>query len=68
MVLYSDGVTEAEDVEGEMLGEERLEELVGENRTRTSSEVMESILAAVDKFTGGEPLGDDTTVMVVRRL
>lgn len=68
LVLYSDGVTEAEQSDGEMFGEERLEQLIAEQRAGSASEVMQSILSAVDRFTGGEPLGDDTTVMVIRRL
>lgn len=67
VVLYSDGVTEAENPAGEMFGEERLATLV---RTRaelsTSAELINEIHDAVIAFADGCELRDDLTLLVIR--
>jgi serine phosphatase RsbU (regulator of sigma subunit) len=68
LVLYSDGVTEAVNPDGEDFGEQRLGELVASMPNRTASEIVEAIASAVTSFTEGAPAADDITVVVARRL
>jgi len=68
LVLYSDGVTEAVNPDGEDFGEQRLGELVASVRNRTAGEIVEAIDSAVTSFTQGAPATDDITVVVARRL
>jgi sigma-B regulation protein RsbU (phosphoserine phosphatase) len=68
LVLYSDGVTEAVNPDGEDFGEQRLGELVASMRNRTAGEIVEAIDSAVTSFTQGAPATDDITVVVARRL
>jgi sigma-B regulation protein RsbU (phosphoserine phosphatase) len=67
LVLYSDGVTEAVNPDGEDFGEQRLGELVASMRNRTANEIVEAINSAVTSFTEGAPAADDITVVVARR-
>jgi sigma-B regulation protein RsbU (phosphoserine phosphatase) len=67
MLLYSDGITEAEEMGGDQFGEERLEEAAVGLRGKTASGVRDGILEAVHAFTKGAPPSDDTTILVVRR-
>ena len=66
-VLYSDGITEAEDVAGEEFENARLEALLQEHVDCNASLVRDQIADAVDAFVGEAPQKDDQTLVVVRR-
>jgi phosphoserine phosphatase RsbU/P len=68
LYLFTDGVTEANDAVGEMFGEERLETHLRGLVGRTSTEVVNSVTAAVHQFVGDTLPFDDITMMAVRRL
>ncbi|HUJ12324.1 MAG TPA: SpoIIE family protein phosphatase [Thermoanaerobaculia bacterium] len=64
VVLYSDGITEAEDEATAEFGNDRLEALV---RTACSPEEMrDRIAAAVREFVGAAPQYDDETLVIAR--
>ena len=67
LVLYSDGVTEAQDAHEEFFDEERLLEVGQANLGRSAQEVHDTILAEVDGFVGDAPQVDDITLMVLTR-
>lgn len=64
LVLFTDGVTEASNREGEEFGEGRLLSLLEENRTLTANAIKEKIAAAITDFSGGH-LTDDATLLVL---
>ena len=64
LLLFTDGVTEAANAEGEEYGEDRLIELVRKNRALGAREVQDAILAAVGEFSRGAR-ADDATLIVV---
>jgi serine phosphatase RsbU (regulator of sigma subunit) len=68
LVLYSDGVTEANNPEFEEFGEERLIRVLRENRMRAAQEIVDAVTAALREFTAGAPQADDITLLVARRL
>lgn len=68
LVLFSDGVTEAADPQGDEFGEARLADLVASVRERPAEEIVEAINTAVIEFSQGAPAADDITVVAVRRL
>lgn len=67
LVLFTDGVSEAADGNGEQFGEERIEELVSGCRDLAASELQRAIFDAASGFSGGE-LEDDLTLVVVRLI
>ena len=67
LVLYSDGVTEAADPNGEEFGEERLARILHENRARRPHEIVEAVTGAVTEFSAGAPVADDLTLVVAKR-
>lgn len=67
VVLYSDGITEAEDVAGEEFGNERLEALLTEHIDCSAAMIRDQIASAVEGFVGEAPQKDDETLVVVRR-
>jgi serine phosphatase RsbU (regulator of sigma subunit) len=72
LVLYSDGVTEAEaeSASEQLFGESRLVDAVAgamaKARSATATEILEAVLESLHRFTGGQPASDDRTLVVVR--
>ncbi|HYU46228.1 MAG TPA: SpoIIE family protein phosphatase, partial [Terriglobales bacterium] len=64
-VAYSDGVTEPENDYGEF-GEERLIQLVRENRHLPLVRITEIVTAAVDDWIGDQEQPDDVTLVLAR--
>ena len=68
LVVYSDGITEAEDAAERGFGEERLDRAVEGADGRTAFETVERILDAVDTYADPDrPAADDRTVVVLAR-
>ncbi|HXX56109.1 MAG TPA: SpoIIE family protein phosphatase [Methanoregula sp.] len=68
MVLYTDGITEAENALLEMFGTERLREVILQSRGLSSQEISGKILGAIKEFCGDHPQSDDITLMVIRAV
>ena len=68
LVLFSDGVTEAQNADDEEFGEERLAAVLRACAGQPAAVVIERGFAAIDGFAGGAPQFDDITMLVVRRL
>jgi len=66
LVVYTDGVTEAMDLEAHLFSAERIREALRFSGSRSSSDVLDALLASVRAFVGDAPQSDDITVMVVR--
>ena len=66
-VLYSDGITEAEDVGGDEFGNERLEAVFEAHRDAGANVVRDRIADAVAAFVGEAPQKDDETIVIVKR-
>jgi serine phosphatase RsbU (regulator of sigma subunit) len=67
LVVYSDGLTDAEVPQGEMFGEERLLEIIQREGPSGSCAVERSFLKAIQDFTQGLPQTDDITFVVVEK-
>ena len=67
LVMYTDGVTEAENTEHAQFGESRLEAELAALKGAPSKQIVESVLAKVREFTAGAPQSDDITQLVIRR-
>jgi sigma-B regulation protein RsbU (phosphoserine phosphatase) len=68
LVLYTDGVTEAENAQLEMFEVERLKKVIHASHTLPSKDIIQEILIAVRTFSGDQPQSDDITLMVIRSL
>jgi serine phosphatase RsbU (regulator of sigma subunit)/uncharacterized protein YigA (DUF484 family) len=64
VVLYTDGVVESRR-DGQLYGEERLDDLLSRRRGRGAQELAEAIVADCRSFAGGE-LGDDCAIVCLR--
>lgn len=68
LVCFTDGVSEPENAYGEMFGEDRLAELVIKNINKSDGEIVDTIIAAVEEWTGTPELQDDLTLLLARRV
>lgn len=68
VVLYTDGLTEAENPEEEEYGEERLADLCAGHRGESLKVLADTISADQDAYVRGVPYVDDRTVVMVRRV
>ncbi len=66
MLLYTDGISEAENERGEQFGEDRVASHLIECMNLSAKEVCESFVRKVSEFTGRAPQSDDLTVVVAR--
>jgi serine phosphatase RsbU (regulator of sigma subunit) len=67
LVVYSDGLTDAENGQDEMFGEERLLEIIRQEAPSGSQILEQTFLKAIEEFTQGMPQTDDITFVVVEK-
>lgn len=67
LLLYTDGILEAQDRLGAFFGEPRLLAAARAHLSRTAGEICQGVLDELYRFTGGEALGDDIVLMVLKR-
>ena len=65
LVIYSDGVSEAENFSDEQFGEERLKAVVARNASETPRELLRTIQREINAFTAGATQRDDLTLLVL---
>jgi sigma-B regulation protein RsbU (phosphoserine phosphatase) len=65
IVIYSDGVTEAQNLEKGFFGKRRLREVVEAHAGHSCAAIHDGIQDAVAAFTEGAPQSDDITLVVL---
>jgi sigma-B regulation protein RsbU (phosphoserine phosphatase) len=68
LLAYSDGLTEAENPQGEMLGEEGVKKVILAEATFGSQQLEQKLLDKIQTFTAGRSLTDDITLIIVERV
>ncbi|MFN8381141.1 MAG: GAF domain-containing protein [Anaerolineales bacterium] len=68
LLLYTDGLTEAFSAEGDLFGDVRLMQALASTQAHTSDEVIITVEEHLNEFIGLVPLGDDLTMLVLRRM
>jgi serine phosphatase RsbU (regulator of sigma subunit) len=66
IVLYTDGVIEAQNPEGERYGEERLHRLLDRSHSNTAEEILDAVFADVTEFCQNQAQSDDITLVVMK--
>ena len=66
LVLYTDGIVEGKDPQGRDFGDERLHQLLLENRERPASEILETIMAELRSHQKNAEQSDDITLLVLK--
>ena len=66
LLLYTDGITEAKNCEGEQFGIDRLKKSFTTHTSKTPDQVKEGIKNDLSEFIGEEVIDDDYTLVVVQ--
>jgi serine phosphatase RsbU (regulator of sigma subunit) len=67
LIVYSDGVTDAQGPEGEVFGEQRLLAVAQAHLGSSAQKMQEGILAGIQRFVKDAPPFDDLTLMTIVR-
>lgn len=67
IVLYTDGVTDAMNAAGDFFGEERLQQLILDNRRASAGELIAVFETTLKEFIGASAPTDDITVVVAKK-
>ena len=67
LVIYSDGVSEANNIAEEEFGLDRLIAVVKEHLASSASRIRDRVEQALSTFTGTAPANDDITLVIVKR-
>ncbi|MBC8503741.1 MAG: SpoIIE family protein phosphatase [Anaerolineales bacterium] len=67
LVLYTDGIPEAQNGTGEFFRRQTLEKVINDNIGRSAEGLQQAILDALYEFLGDVPPQDDITLMVIKR-
>jgi sigma-B regulation protein RsbU (phosphoserine phosphatase) len=65
LYLYSDGVTEAQNLAGEQVGDARLLEVIGRGRSKPLRESVAMLLGEVTRWRGSEKPRDDMSILAI---
>ncbi|PYV13869.1 MAG: serine/threonine protein phosphatase [Acidobacteria bacterium] len=68
LVMFTDGLVEAENESGEEYGEARMLQTLAERPSAGAREMLKALMASVDGFVGPARQHDDITCMLVRTL
>ena len=67
VVLYTDGITEAENIDKQMYGLERLCEVIRHLWQQTAHEIQQAVIEDVRQFIGEQKVYDDITLLVLKQ-
>jgi serine phosphatase RsbU (regulator of sigma subunit) len=68
LFMFSDGIPEAQNADGEFYEEGRLRECLMRERERAAEAIVECVKSDLDAFTGETPPTDDVTMLALKRL
>lgn len=68
LIVYSDGVTEANNLGEEEFGMERLSEVIKRNLASSAAGIRDKVESALSSFTQTAPANDDITLVIVKRV
>ena len=67
VVLYTDGIPEAFDINKAQYGLKRLWQVVVENRQRSAQEIREAVIDDLRQYIGAQKVFDDMTLVVIKQ-
>ena len=66
LLLYTDGITEAANHQGDLWGEDRLADIIRQNSDLSSEQLIQKILKTLRAHADGIPLADDVTLVLIK--
>ncbi|MGW8251692.1 MAG: SpoIIE family protein phosphatase [Anaerolineales bacterium] len=66
-MLYTDGIPDAQNTDGDFFHERRISEILHQRLDATAQEIQSTLLQEVEQFTAGAAQFDDITLLVIKR-
>jgi sigma-B regulation protein RsbU (phosphoserine phosphatase) len=66
LVLYTDGLSEAEDTQGDQFSREAIARITMKNASKCAQEIFDSLMNGVNEFRSNKQFDDDMTLIVVK--
>jgi sigma-B regulation protein RsbU (phosphoserine phosphatase) len=66
LLLYTDGIPEAANSDGELFGEERLRHALRDRKEDSAAAILNRIHETIRAFTADAPRSDDMTMVLVK--
>ncbi len=67
VMLYTDGIVEAEDCDGQLFDESRLIEFIRANRAAPAANILDNLILQICEFSGRKQADDDLTAILLRK-
>jgi sigma-B regulation protein RsbU (phosphoserine phosphatase) len=67
LAMYSDGVSDAQNMAEEDFGVDRLIDVLRDHAAEPPESIVDAVFESIDQFAGEAPQFDDITLMVVKR-
>jgi serine phosphatase RsbU (regulator of sigma subunit) len=67
LLLYTDGIPDAQDEDGDFFDDEAIIDITRSNSGNFAHEIQTAVIDAVQQFSGDAPQSDDITLMVLKR-
>ena len=68
LILYTDGVNEAQNEKRDEYGIDKIEEFLNSNSDKKTNQIIDDLVADVNKFTQNKIQSDDLTIIAVERI
>ena len=68
VLVYTDGITEAFDLEMKEFGDDRLKDILLKHAEKSPEKILPEIQSALEEFVGPAPQSDDRTIVLMKRL
>lgn len=68
ILLYTDGITEYHNYQGEMFGVERLQQFLTQHGSDSPERIVQNLFKTLDEFSRGMPQQDDMTIVILKNL
>ena len=67
VILYTDGITEAENCKGQFYGLERLSQIAAQHRHSSAAEIRDAVVLDLTNYISEHQIFDDITLLVMKR-
>jgi sigma-B regulation protein RsbU (phosphoserine phosphatase) len=67
LVIYSDGVSEANNLAEDEFGLDRLKDVLHKNITGSAAGIRDKVESSLSDFTGSAPANDDITLVIIKK-
>jgi sigma-B regulation protein RsbU (phosphoserine phosphatase) len=65
-VLFTDGISDARNRDGDRLGETKILEAIKKHRAKEPAEILDKVFEILNKYVGRTPLRDDLTMVLLK--